>query len=661
MSRDRFWSYSCQPAFNESRLSQLRHPLALGALILSSLLILLPITPARALALGSVTVESALGQPLRASIPVELGPGELLNAGCVSVPAAARPQLGALPQAAVTVPEAAGPGRFSLLVTTSRALHEPMYELQLQIRCADAPLLMRQYVLLLDLPGAASPPTATILTQGAATGTADRSTTGMTSGPAAPQTAPAPAASIRRQPLSRGSSYAVATGDTLLGIAARVMDRNGASLWQVAERIFAANPAAFINNNPDLIRLGSSITIPSMDVDAATSALASSAAGTDATGSPGPAVDTAEARPALTPSSQPFATLQNSESATALATASLPANGTGTATENDATTSPGTIVTGDSPQQHGAQIFADEAADAGAIAAAAATTPEDSGSAGHPGAPAWLAILIGIFIGAAVSLALLRERLLAVIAGPRQEKGILQVPERRPDENAIAETTPAAPVRAPLKFNHLPGPQESSMVVEEHPADELTDELELDTTAADHAIHDGPATDESVTVEHIQPPADELLRDIDALAELRGRKPDLALAPVEASGQEQAPELDLDLSAASLDNTLDQDISWIGDDTALSPTIQTPTSIVGTAASDTMEQLDLQTLSQQVGEDPAISQTLKDALELLESDYEDEWTSAREPGQDTLRDLFGDDDLDDTFVRTGTDLFPHRR
>lgn len=55
-------------------------------------------------------------------------------------------------------------------------------------------------------------------------------------------------------------------GDSLSSIAARVVDRR-INLWQMAALIHAANPEAFIRNDPDRLRLGAELRIPRSDVN----------------------------------------------------------------------------------------------------------------------------------------------------------------------------------------------------------------------------------------------------------------------------------------------------------------------------------------------------------------------------------------------------------
>ncbi|MBW7931130.1 MAG: hypothetical protein H3C57_07510 [Gammaproteobacteria bacterium] len=620
-----------------------RRGLAAGALAMGGLVTSL-LTPAHALTLGNVAVDSALGQPLSARIPVELAAGEMLSAACVSVPTPAHPDLGALPRAEVRIPEVSGAGRFALHITTSQALYEPMYELQVQVRCNGMPLLLRQYVLMLDLPGIATAATATSLPAAApASGTAAPATRTVPANTRRP--AAASRAASRTAPIPADAPYRVAAGDTLLGIAARVEGRQGRTLWQMAEGILAANPEAFIGNNPDLIKLGSLILIPGGDALSL------------------PASDPASAvRPLTTPSLPSTGTAAATPATSADATASiaLPASSEAVATPAASaadTTPPASVEAGadatttDLPQSwtppvgtDAGRVFVDEVSDAQAMPAAApqaSVAADAANNTGKQGAPAWLAALIGILIGAALSLALLRERLVAALGGlARRSSPVAEATE------APAPAAAAPAPAAPLSFKTAPAPQEATMVVEEHPADDATEEL----MAVDEA---------SVTVEHLVPSAVPLDDTADDLASLFDQEPDLPLPARATDDGAAAADLDLDLSADAADDTPDEDISWIGDETALTPTMHAA-ALPDTGRSDTVEQIDLQTLAQQVSDDPAISQTLKEALALLESDYEEEMTASQLLDQHKLESLLDEGDLEDTLVRTGTD-FPRRR
>ena len=237
---------------------------------------LMAINPAavNAVGIGELKVNSKLGQPLNATVPITLATGESIPKNCVS---GTRGDSGlASPKdLVVTNPALSTPGTYNLRVTTANALHEPMYEIALLIDCPGTSLLLRQYVLMLDLPivasNVATGNTAPVSTQ---------TTTGdvLTVTPADSQTsasdrragnnAPSAATGNARRliakgdPIPAGQAYRVSSGDTLSTIASRVDARAPDTTWSVANLIFSMNPQAFIRNNPDLIKLGSKIDIP---------------------------------------------------------------------------------------------------------------------------------------------------------------------------------------------------------------------------------------------------------------------------------------------------------------------------------------------------------------------------------------------------------------
>lgn len=228
--------------------------------------LLLAMAPAvQAITLGDISVRSTLGQQLQATVPVYLSAGEALAGGCVA-PRSGTSDLRRVPGAKVTTPEATREGVYEVQVTSTSALYEPMYELELMANCPGAPGLIRQYVLMLDLPAATlairTPATEKRATEPpmAQAPTADAPTT--------PVTIERPGAAQRRLParplgatIEEGTRYRVVEGDTLSSIAARVRSRT-VTLWALADAIQAANPEAFIRNDANLISLGSEILIP---------------------------------------------------------------------------------------------------------------------------------------------------------------------------------------------------------------------------------------------------------------------------------------------------------------------------------------------------------------------------------------------------------------
>ncbi len=224
----------------------------------SLLLVMAP--AAQAITLGDISVHSTLGQRLIATVPVYLGAGEALTGGCVA-PRSGTSDLRRVPGADVTTPEAAREGVYEVQVTSASALYEPMYELELMAQCPGAPGLIRQYVLMLDLPAA----TLAIRTPATQTRATEPPTA---QAPVAQAPIARPGAAQPRLPtrplgatIEEGTRYRVATGDTLSSIAARVRSRK-VTLWALADAIQAANPGAFIRNDANLISLGSEILIP---------------------------------------------------------------------------------------------------------------------------------------------------------------------------------------------------------------------------------------------------------------------------------------------------------------------------------------------------------------------------------------------------------------
>ncbi len=224
----------------------------------SLLLVMAP--AAQAITLGDISVRSTLGQRLQATVPVYLGAGEALAGGCVA-PRSGTSDLRRVPGADVTTPEATREGVYEVQVTSASALYEPMYELELMAQCPGAPGLIRQYVLMLDLPAA----TLAIRTPATQTRATEPPTA---QAPIAQAPIERPGAAQPRLPtrplgatIEEGTRYRVATGDTLSSIAARVRSRK-VTLWALADAIQAANPAAFIRNDANLITLGSEILIP---------------------------------------------------------------------------------------------------------------------------------------------------------------------------------------------------------------------------------------------------------------------------------------------------------------------------------------------------------------------------------------------------------------
>ncbi len=253
--------------------------------------------PAAALELGDVRVHSTLGQPLRASIAYALSPHEQLSDTCVSLnPARVSNGLPSVSRGTVNVSDGL------ITVSGTTPIREPLLSMRIDIDCAYTVRLSREFMLFIDPAGTAveahPAPVAKAPVASAPAAALRR--------PAPPaRTAPAPRPAARSAPIDTGVRYLVQRGDTLSEIAARIEDRP-IGLWAAVDAIFAANPDAFIDNNRDLLKAGSTLIIPDFaagsGVAGATAAPDTSAdAATDAepyAPTQDPVTDTADLAPA---------------------------------------------------------------------------------------------------------------------------------------------------------------------------------------------------------------------------------------------------------------------------------------------------------------------------------------------------------------------------
>lgn len=255
------------------------------------------VTSAEAAGLGRLTVQSALGQPLRAEVEVtSVSPDEAesLKARIASPEAFSRVGLQykeALSGVRMDVENRGG--RYFIKVTSSRPINDPFVDLVVELSWASG-TFSREYTFLLDPPTqqnanqanrSGNAPVAGAATAAAATGAAasgsnavrtidpatgrlvnqERGAQGRSqaaSQPAEAKQQPAAQAQGGRDASSEGGTVTVGQGETLGMIAARVRPAS-ATLDQTIVAIYRTNPTAFIQNNPNLIRQGRTLTIPS--------------------------------------------------------------------------------------------------------------------------------------------------------------------------------------------------------------------------------------------------------------------------------------------------------------------------------------------------------------------------------------------------------------
>ena len=255
------------------------------------------VTSAEAAGLGRLTVQSALGQPLRAEVEVtSVSPDEAesLKARIASPEAFSRVGLQykeALSGVRMDVENRGG--RYFIKVTSSRPINDPFVDLVVELSWASG-TFSREYTFLLDPPTqqnanqanrSGNAPVAGAATAAAATGAAasgsnavrtidpatgrlvnqERGAQGRSQAASQPTEAkqqPAAQAQGGRDASSEGGTVTVGQGETLGMIAARARPAS-ATLDQTIVAIYRTNPTAFIQNNPNLIRQGRTLTIPS--------------------------------------------------------------------------------------------------------------------------------------------------------------------------------------------------------------------------------------------------------------------------------------------------------------------------------------------------------------------------------------------------------------
>ncbi|MGH8195421.1 MAG: type IV pilus assembly protein FimV [Woeseiaceae bacterium] len=210
--------------------------------------------PAAALELGQVEVQSTLGQPLRAGIAFALNPNEQIHAYCIYLNAGrAVNGLPNVSQASIAVSEGI------IRITGHTAVQEPLLALQLTVDCPYAANLTREYSVFVNPQSASQRHSAEPVAEAAVS-----QSPSATVAPRGRVAAPRPTAGVGRAnqaPVTPGRTYRVQRGDTLSGIAQRI-DGRTVSIWQAVDVIFAANPAAFLDQDRDLLKAGALLVIP---------------------------------------------------------------------------------------------------------------------------------------------------------------------------------------------------------------------------------------------------------------------------------------------------------------------------------------------------------------------------------------------------------------
>jgi pilus assembly protein FimV len=220
---------------------------------------------ADAAGLGRLTVQSALGQPLRAEVEITAITAE--DAGNLNVRLASQQAYRAtnLEYNSALVGlrfaiDRRGPATI-VRVTSSGPINEPFLELLIELNTPSGRVL-REYTVLLDPPALRPAPEVVAPTAPArAAAPAPAPTAAPTPAPSAAAPTPrAPVAAPRGAPA--GDGYLVKQGDTLGRIAAETKPP-AVSLDQMLVALLRANPSAFIGGNMNRLIAGSRLSVPS--------------------------------------------------------------------------------------------------------------------------------------------------------------------------------------------------------------------------------------------------------------------------------------------------------------------------------------------------------------------------------------------------------------
>lgn len=241
-------------------------------------------TGAWALSLGRITVQSALGEPLRAEIEVpDINAEEASSLKASVASPAAFAAAGLEYNAAMTSLQASlqrrADGRAYIRLSSDRPINDPFVDMIIEASWSSGRIL-RDYTMLFDPPVTRRPAqTTATLPQTSTAGSPNlvrqsppptepsRSTPPVR--PAAPSAMPKPA--VAAAPSDDARRVVVKAGDTAGKIAANAKPA-GVSLDQMLVALLRANPDAFVRNNINRIRAGAVMELPSAEQAQALSA-----------------------------------------------------------------------------------------------------------------------------------------------------------------------------------------------------------------------------------------------------------------------------------------------------------------------------------------------------------------------------------------------------
>ena len=246
-------------------------------------------TAAFGLGLGRLSVQSALGETLKAEIDVSsLTPEEAGTLKVRIAPPESYRATGVEYNAVLTSTQVQlvrrNDGRQVLRISSERAIQEPFVDVILELSWASG-RLVREYTLLFDPPSLARPTAPEVTSTPVASAAPEASpvaaprtpaSTPLASAPVAPPAtrpraeAPTPAPAPRPAPApapassTAASEYTVRPGDTLSRVASRTKP-SGISLDQMLVGLFRSNPDAFVGDNMNRLKSGVVLQVPGSD------------------------------------------------------------------------------------------------------------------------------------------------------------------------------------------------------------------------------------------------------------------------------------------------------------------------------------------------------------------------------------------------------------
>lgn len=243
---------------------------------------------AGALGVGTASMESKLGEPLRVRIPIYGAQGLSSEQVLVKLnpawDASSESAMGGVDISGLTVESQIGEnGRGQIWLTGRDNAQEPFVNFSVELRWPNG-ALTREYTLLLDLPGlvSMSPPPEK----------RPESPSRETQSAVAPPGRRTPAPD-RPALLASTENYRTQRGDSLWAIASRLRQARGGNINTLMEQIFAANPDAFVRGTPSLLK-------EAVSLDVSRAALSAATPTNQAPVSPLPASVADSARPAKT-------------------------------------------------------------------------------------------------------------------------------------------------------------------------------------------------------------------------------------------------------------------------------------------------------------------------------------------------------------------------